>query len=49
MDIQLKQIWQPIAEGTENIETWWPRNEEYLENIAHVDTDEEVDIEYCIL
>ena len=30
MDIQLKQIWQPIAEGTDNIETWWPRNEEYV-------------------
>ena len=42
MDSQLTQIWQPIHNGSESIETWWPRNEKYIESITHIDTDEEV-------
>lgn len=42
MDSQLKQIWQPIANGTESIEDWWSRNADYIQSINRVDTEEEV-------
>ena len=42
MENQLKIIWQPIAEGTESIESWWSRNCNFIQSITHVDTEEEV-------
>lgn len=41
-NINLKELWAPIANGEIRIEDWWKQNESSILSINGVNTDEEV-------